>query len=236
MVSYISKTETVASPIIWQHESPLSEVFVLEKYICIIIVLLELYALPSDSWLLQGKYRKGFLGYYTALSNLLMLVYFAALLIFRGELAVWLRKDVVILSIMLCINVTFLIYHFIISGDVVRKYRNGEAHTPFNLTNLSLHYIVPMLVIFYWTVYGSKSQLTYADAFRWLIVPFVYVCYVFVRKALGIRVEEYRHGYYPYKFMDIEQYGIKRVAINAVMLFGGYALLGLVFVFLARHI
>ncbi|MBQ1827375.1 MAG: Pr6Pr family membrane protein [Erysipelotrichaceae bacterium] len=202
----------------------------MEKGFCAAAIALGIYSLLKESGLPEGKYRKGFLGYYTILSNILVLLYFCGHLYDRGFISQLMRKDAVALSVTLSITVTFLVYHFLIHPVLVRGYREGTVSTPYTLANLSLHYIIPLMTIAHWLFFASKSDLSFTDGIRWLIIPQLYLAYLWSRKLLNISAPEFIHGYYPYDFLNVDDYGLRQVFINVIILMIAFGLLGIILV------
>ncbi|MBR0137014.1 MAG: Pr6Pr family membrane protein [Erysipelotrichaceae bacterium] len=208
----------------------------MEKNLCAVIITLGIYSLLKDSGLLTGKYRVGFLGYYTILSNFLVLFYFREIISSHGLLQQWVRRCDVSLAVTLTITVTFLIYHFMLHPGWVRLYKEGRLDTPYTLKNLSLHYIIPVLTIVYWIVFADKSGLKYVDGIKWLIIPVIYLAYLWLRKLLKISAPVFIHGYYPYDFLNVDDYGIRQVIINVIILMNAFGLLGIIMVAIARFL
>lgn len=197
------------------------------KYLVLIaIVILESYALADNSGLLKRKYNTGFMGYYTSLSNIVVWIYCFLLLCGINVL----DKSIYSFSIMACIMLTFLIYHFILSPLIIADYREGKGWNPYNLVNYSLHYICPLLVFVYWLLFADKSDLSYSNAFIWTILPLTYCLYIFARVKLGIYFDDKKTQRYPYDFMNVDKYGLKRVLINIFIIFVVFMLLGLLLV------
>ncbi len=205
----------------------------MEKCFCAAAIALGIYSLLKESGLLEGKYRKGFLGYYTILSNILVLLYFRGHLYDRGFIAQLMRIDAAALSVTLGITVTFLVYHFMLHPVWARAYREGKDKSPYTIANLSLHYVIPLLTIVHWLIFAHKSDLKYIDGIRWIIIPLIYLAYLWIRKLLKISAPEFIHGYYPYDFLNVDDYGLRQVCINVIILMIIFGLLGIILVAIA---
>jgi hypothetical protein len=71
-----------------------------------------------------------------------------------------------------------------------------------------LHSVIPLLVLFYWFVFTAKDRLQWKNVFPWLIYPFAYIVYIFIRGSVS--------GFYPYPFINTQQLGLNKVLVNAV--------------------
>ncbi|GAB3389142.1 Pr6Pr family membrane protein [Lysobacter fragariae] len=75
----------------------------------------------------------------------------------------------------------------------------------------SLHYAVPVTYLLWWLACVPHGALLWSDLPRWLLMPLVYVVWVFVR---GYWVHEY-----PYPFVDVDQLGIAVALRNCAGIF-----------------
>ncbi len=142
-------------------------------------------------------------GYFTVLTNALVAVTFAALVLhpklfgckWSGGLTLW-------------ICAVGIVYHAVLAG----------LWKPEGLAwwaDQMLHTAVPMLVVVWWLRFADKTRLRFRDAFVWLIWPALYCAYALIRGALS--------EFYAYPFIDVTMLGAVRVAANVgglVMAFG----------------
>lgn len=189
--------------------------------VALVVIALELYALLDNMGLLELKYKCGFFGYYTNLSNILVLGYFILK-------ALKIQTNVIVdFSVMMSITVTFLIYHFMIFPSEHTRYKEGKlTWNLFGPTNMLLHYVNPLLTIFYWLFFCDKTEMKWYYGLSFLLVPTIYCIYILIRKMLNIPID--KHGnIYPYEFMDVDKYGLKAVSKNIFFLLIGFGLLGM---------
>jgi hypothetical protein len=167
--------------------------------------------------------------YYTILSNIVVLVFFAYLLLraARGVRAP--VSPVVAGAVTMCIALTFLVFHFVLAGSLFSM--GGYMGS---LTNLLPHYVVPIMVIVDWLVFEPKGHLKKLDPVKWLLIPLAYVVFSLIRARFGVYSRTGSH--YPYDFLDIDKYGAWQVVINSAVIGAGYALVGYVFYFIDRFI
>lgn len=202
------------------------------------IAFVALWGVLGQSGIRDKKPRPVHLCYYTTLSNLLIAFYhlllcLALALRLEGLLA-FLRRPVICLSVMLCILLTFLVYHFLLRPAQTKQgaYPKNTAQI---LDNYCVHYFAPLLTLAGWLLFAPKDGLTFADAALWLLCPLAYLAFALVRAPIGPPF--YEGGpRYPYAFMDFDKLGPRRALANCALMFvGGYAL-GCLFVLLAKAI
>jgi len=87
------------------------------------------------------------------------------------------------------------------------------------LADALLHEVVPILALAAWLTFTPKGTLKLHDAVIWLIFPFVYWVYVFLRGAIS--------GAYPYPVVDVASRGGVRALTNAAIHLVSILLLGL---------
>lgn len=157
--------------------------------------------------------------YFTIWSNVLVLAV-SLLLVVRprhdGPVFRVLRLDSV-----LCIVVTFAVYHTVLTGQV-------ELTPSGALTNLLLHTAVPVGAVLAWLLAGPRPRTD-----RWtpawaLVLPAVWLAWTFVRGHVV--------GWYPYPFVDVTQIGLGAALGNGAAVLVGGALLGVAVAWLERRL
>ena len=203
-----------------------------------LIVVFSLAGLTIHKDFYAGKKRRGFFCFYTNLSNLLVLVYFALIaprLFAQPSLHAMIpHMD---FAVMMIIMLTFCVFHGLIFPSV----RIAAAHTPHTreyrivvCDNLIIHYIVPWLVFFYWLLCSpGKAALTTLDALYWTFFPVLYILCIFLRAQSGRIIDE-AGSLYPYPFLDVSVLGLFRVGYVCAMLYGACVLGGLSIIALIR--
>lgn len=185
-----------------------------------------------------GRRRKNFFCYYTNVSNLLVLVYFALL---APRLYASARLRTLIphaeFSLMMSIMLTFMVFHHLLSPAIYREMRGAPRDRDFAIVftdNLIIHYLVPWLVMLYWLLCApGKRMLGLADALLWTLVPLGYLGYIFLSVPIRGNIEE-TESPYPYPFLNVRALGAKRVAGICVLLFGACTVAGLAVVALTQ--
>lgn len=203
-----------------------------------LIVVFSLSGLTIHKDFYAGKRRRGFFCFYTNLSNLLVLVYFALIapqLFAHSALhALIPHAD---FAVMMSIMLTFCVFHGLIFPSV----RIAAAHAPHTreyrivvCDNFIIHYLVPWLVFFYWLLCSpGKNALGIPDVFVWTCFPLVYVLFIFLRAQSGAVIEE-AGSPYPYPFLDIGALGLFRVGYICTLLYVACVLVGLSVIGLIR--
>lgn len=177
-----------------------------------------------------GRRREDFFCFYTNLSNLMVLCYFA-LIAPRLYASARLRPIVphAEFSLMMSIMLTFCVFHLLIFPPVFAAARHAERTREFYIIfvdNIIVHYIVPWLVFAYWLLCSpGKAALRAADALLWTLIPSVYLlCMLTGAKRRGIIKET--GSPYPYPFLDVSVLGWRRVAVICTSLYGACAAAG----------
>lgn len=201
----------------------------IKTVVAAIIASIETYSLAENAGIKKKKYSHGFLAFYTNLSNIVVWLYFIAVVIngFTDKLS-FVDNPVISLSVTMSIVLTFLIYHFLLSGPITQGYKEGKfkSWNPFGFGNMSLHYYCPVATIAYWLVFIDKTGLKITDGLKWIAFPIGYLVYIAIRRLLKIKVTP-NGGYYPYEFMNVDLLGIKQVSINIAVLIVIFAIIGM---------
>ena len=200
-----------------------------------VIAVCSAVGLLLASRILEGpdKRRRQFFCYYTNLSNALMLLYHALLLLPGGVRAA-LRAPVPRYLSALCILVTFVIYFFVLT----RFGRHTKRDTMHSLgtrrySNIFVHYLVPLLTELEWLTVADKQGLGLRHALLWLAVPLCYLAFTLVRASTGTVIEN-TGSLWPYAFMDREALGTRKWLRNIALALLGFFLLGLLLLGIAR--
>lgn len=207
----------------------------LETLVYLLAGFVALWGVSGQTGLRSRAFRPILLSYYTTQSNLLtalfhLLAAFAPLLGWE-RLQTFLSKPVVHLSAMLCIMLTFLVFHFMLWPLMKKDPGDG-----FNrVDNFCVHYLCPWLTLLGWLLFADKQGLTLTDAGLWLALPLAYLLFVVLRAPTGqpFHPDGTR---YPYPFLDFDKLGARRALLNCgALLVAAYGM-GCAFVLLGRWI
>jgi hypothetical protein len=118
----------------------------------------------------------------------------------RRDGSVW---RVVRLDALLGITVTGLVYSTVLAR--IHEPKGWEQVS----TNTVFHYVVPVLMVFGWLLFGPRPRIDVAVVLRALLWPLLWFGYTLVHGGLS--------GWYPYPFVDIATHGYGRVLTNALL-------------------
>jgi hypothetical protein len=90
----------------------------------------------------------------------------------------------------------------------------------------ALHDAVPLAYVTYWIAFAPKSGIGWADPFKWLTYPLVYIAYSLLRGAIV--------GWYPYWFVDVTQLGYPTALTNTAFVLFAFLIVGSIVVAIAR--
>lgn len=156
--------------------------------------------------------------YMTVWTNILVTLCFGAVTVFsNASWASFFRQRLVQSGTVVYIVVVSVAYHFLLSATF-----NPTGLEWFS--DLLLHYINPVLYVLFWLILIEKHQASYMLAIRWLIFPATYFVYSLIRGFIT--------DWYPYFFVDVTTLGYPQVMLVSALLMSGYALLGLVVIYL----
>ena len=141
-----------------------------------------------------------FFTYFTILSNITVAVIMTMLWRDPKRTGVVFRTFFV--DALLMISITGLIYGVVLAGSAKPQ---GLEH----VTNAVEHYIVPLLVVIVFIVYGPRRLIKVGTVFAALIFPICWAIFALVRGAVI--------GAYPYFFLNVADLGLGQVIINIIL-------------------
>ena len=135
--------------------------------------------------------------YFTVQSNILVAV--------TSWLLAW-RPDrdgrvfrVVRLDALLCIAVTGVVYHSVLSGE-------ADLTPSGAIANLLLHTVSPVGAVVAWLALGPRRRIESRTVWWSVAYPLAWIAYTFVRGAVV--------GWYPYPFIDVTAIGLGHALLN----------------------
>ncbi len=90
-------------------------------------------------------------------------------------------------------------------------------------TNTVFHYIVPIMMVIGWLVFGPRPRMNRAVVLGALIWPLLWLGYTLAHGAAST--------WYPYPFVDVTTHGYWRVAFNCVLVCLVYLMVSALFAF-----
>ena len=180
---------------------------------------LALCAAPGQG-LTRGVALWRYFGYFTILTNLLVVVALAAWALGpRNAPARFLRRVSVQTSIAVAIVIVGIVYHALLANL-------GQPQGWAWIANQLLHTVMPLLFVAHWWFVVPKLRLPWSQVAGSLAYPAAYAAYALLRGAFD--------GWYPYPFIDVAQLGYPRVAAHACGLFAAFAVVALALVAVGR--
>jgi len=158
-----------------------------------------------------------FFGFFTILTNILVALYFTAV-IFD---AAFTYKPGILTAVTSYIFMVGIVY------QILLRHLWQPSGMQFVVDEL-LHTINPLLVIIYWYLYERKREIKYARVKPWLIYPLGYMACVLIRGGLS--------RFYPYPFIDVSKIGLTRALINSGLLTLAFVTIACLFIFVGRKI
>lgn len=161
-----------------------------------------------------------FFGYFTILTNILAALAFTAPFLKQTRpLYRFFMRQEVRAAIALYILIVAIVYHAMLAA----------VHNPTGLnaiTNISLHYILPVLYIMDWLAVSPKGKMAFKTLPLWTVYPVIYGGFTIVQGLIS--------GFYPYPFLDISQRGWAAVIITMLIFCAVYIIGGAGFMVLGR--
>jgi hypothetical protein len=153
---------------------------------------------------------------YTIQSNILTAVFFGILLtrtLFgisgRGKNYASLEKPYGFFPrlsafVAFAIFITMLVFWFILVPSMTEITRSLLA-----LDNLAVHLITPLLMLFDYLLFTERGKLKKSDPLRFAIIPYLYLLEAMTLGLThSVRYDSIGiHAYYPYFFLDVDQFG-----------------------------
>ncbi|WP_217132458.1 Pr6Pr family membrane protein [Leucobacter chinensis] len=181
--------------------------------------------------LLSGSPSWDSLLFFTVQSNILCLLWVAALIVVTlSDLAASGAHGTSTPSarlsgaVMMAITVTMLIYLVVL---VPTTFEQAGDYEVFSLTDNLVHIITPCLVIVDWLLFVPKGSFRWIEPPLWALIPYAYLVFAFTAGAAGV---EFNPGQtYPYPFMNVAELGVGGVALWIIAL--SVALIGFGYVY-----
>ena len=108
--------------------------------------------------------------------------------------------------------VTFIVFAVLLQPIMFSMTQGRSLDFQFQLSNILLHYVTPVFVLFDWLLFDKKLQYRRFEPLLWLIIPFIYLLFVLIRAEVGGEIASIGSRY-PYFFVDIDKLGLGGVAL-----------------------
>ncbi|MBG0739628.1 Pr6Pr family membrane protein [Paeniglutamicibacter antarcticus] len=128
-----------------------------------------------------------------------------------------------VLRLMSLVNITVtMIIQFFLLRDLpeIQALRGAGLYA-----DRILHYVVPLMVILGWVVFGPRPRISIKTTFLILVFPVIWCIYTVIRGALT--------GWYPYPFINVTEQGAL-VIVNCILVGVVFLAVGFVYYWLDR--
>lgn len=196
----------------------------LKDFYRLLYVVIGFAGLIMHSGILSEGFRPSMFVYYTNQSNLLCVLFFACKLIYRKEdreqsaFASFINSPHTKFAITMCIALTGIIYHVLLSPtDKDYQHMASEGFNLHSLSNLIVHYIIPIMTVLDWLLFDKKGRFKRSDPFIWMILPYLYFIFILLRAPFFGNIGN-TSSRYPYNFIDVDALGAGTVAVTVVVI------------------
>lgn len=152
--------------------------------------------------------------YYTVQSNLMCFVFYLGLVIFMllGKL----KKNNIyyILKGMVTMAITITMFVYLI---ILAESNGASPYAGNEIAGLFAHFIVPLLIMSDYALFGEKGNLKRHYPYIWAITLKFYLIFEIIYVSFGGTFSD--GSIYPYFYMNIEKYGLLQVIVNCIMIY-----------------
>ena len=196
----------------------------MKKLLAFLLALIGLYALVAQYFLaLDSRVTDvvettiRFFSYFTILTNILVAIYFAAVVLQGNSRHRLFSSSGALTAITGYITMVGLIYQI-----ALRHLWQPEGQQW--VVDELLHTVIPIAVIIYWYFNESTFPIRFQQIAVWLVYPVIYLIVILVRGSLS--------NFYPYPFINVAELGLPRVLLNAGCLIVLYILISVLYIWL----
>ena len=124
---------------------------------------------------------------------------------------------------LLAIMLTFLVFNLLLAGQPDR-----DPQSNWRVASITFHVVLPIMYVLDWVLFYEHQKLKWFQPLASVLLPLVYVIFVFVRAAI-VNFNPQVPYLYPYFFLNLDTQGVAGVAKWIVILFIGFMALGYIF-------
>ncbi len=157
--------------------------------------------------------------YFTNLTNLMLILIYAAYLFPNIATLGFLRAPLTRASAAAAISLVFLYYHFVLS-----PIWNPEGLAA--ITDTSLHYVLPITYLAWFALFNRSGSMTFWNIAKMLAGPLLYLAYILVRGTFI--------GEYPYPAFNMDDLGFLQTMRNSAELLAFLSILSVIFIGIDR--
>jgi hypothetical protein len=162
----------------------------------------------------------GYLSYYTILTNLMLVLIYAAHLSKAAWLN-WFRAPATRTMMAGVIILVMVFYHVLLSG----LWSPQGLH---KVADVLLHYATPVFYVLWWWIFDEHGAVRMRDIPKMLVPSLAYVIYTLGRGAMI--------GTYPYPIFEVGRLGYPQVLVNIAVVAIALVVLFAIFIFADRYL
>lgn len=198
-----------------------------------VLVAAGAWALAMELGWGEGVYNPLAWHYFTDISNMAGVLYFACALAWRGG-ACGAPAPRVKHAVTMALAVTFLVAHGMLTAVLWAQGWPPDVAAlgvgPVEAARLLvLHYVVPLMALGDWALFEQKGRMGAFEPLGWVVAPLLFLAYVFFcTEVLGVPMGGglITSGRFPYPFLDVDALGIGPVALICLALLVAFVALG----------
>lgn len=182
-------------------------------------VMLQLYLIILNKTTSVPETVIRFISYFTILTNILVAMCFSSVMTFRRHYTKFFSTAIVHSAVCVYIIIVGLVYNLVLR----------QLWLPTGLQQIVdelLHSVIPLLFLFHWLAFVSKSNLKWKSATLWLLYPLFYLFFILLRGSFS--------GFYPYPFMNVDTLGYAKVLTNSLILCFAFLILSILLIAVAK--
>ncbi len=191
-------TRTGAHPGVLVLSRVLHGVLVLAVLVALVLEVAQALSIAPGSGLGRAERLTRLFSYFTIQSNLLVAL--ASVLVLLAPVGGGRLRAVIGLDALLCIAVTGVVYHALLSGYASELAPAGQV------SNFLLHTVAPIGTWVVWLLVGPRPRFRWSTVGWAVVYPLAWIAYTFVHGAIS--------GWYPYQFLDVGAIGLGQALTN----------------------
>jgi hypothetical protein len=189
---------TTAHPAVLVASRVLHAVLLLAVLVALVLEVRQALTIDPAAGITRTERLVRLFSYFTIQSNIVVAL--ASGLVLLAPLARGRWRAVVRLDALLCIAVTGVVYHALLSDDAATLAPAGQW------SNFLLHTFTPIGAWVVWLLVGPRPRFRWSTVGWAVAYPLAWIAYTFVRGSIT--------GWYPYPFLDVTSIGLGAALLN----------------------
>jgi hypothetical protein len=200
-------------------ENKFIKIELLFSLLCWITIITQFVVMIENSVASLTETTIRFFTFFTILSNILVAVFFTAILAQpKGKFSFFLNpinQSAIAVYIFVVGFVYNLILRFLWQPQGIQR-----------IVDEMLHTIIPIYYILYWYFKINTKSILWKNSINWLIYPIVYLIVIMIRGKFS--------NYYLYPFVNVTTLGINKVLLNVIVLTLFFGVVAMTFIAIAK--